>query len=97
MKTISFKLDDDVYNELDTMLKAMGQTKQNFFETYVRTVINEECIPFIIKTLNSAKKEKSDKMKTYEKLEYLKKIFPIDSDVEKEREETMNEKYGVID
>ena len=83
MKTISFKLDDDVYNELDTMLKAMSQAKQTFFETYVRTVINEGCIPFIIKTLNSVKKEKSDKMKTYEKLEYLKKTFPIDSDVEK--------------
>ena len=97
MKTISFKLDDDVYNELDTMLKAMGQTKQTFFETYVRTVINEECIPFIIKAPNSTKKEKNDKMEAYKKLEYLKKTFPIDSDVEKEREETMNEKYGVID
>ena len=36
-------------------------------------------------------------MEAYEKLEYLKKSFPIDSDIEKEREEAMNEKYGLID
>lgn len=43
------------------------------------------------------KKEKNNKKEAYEKLEYLKKISPIDSDIEKEREEAMNEKYGFID
>ena len=97
MKTISIRLDDEIYNELDSILEAMGQTKQTFFETYVRTVINEGCIPFIIKTPNSTKKEKVNKMEAYKKLEYLKKTSPIDSNIEKEREEAMNEKYGLID
>ena len=97
MKTISIRLDDNIYNELDSILEAMGQTKQTFYETYTRTVINEGCIPFIIKAPNSIKKEKGNKMEAYEKLEYLKKSFPIDSDIEKEREEAMNEKYGLID
>ena len=35
-------------------------------------------------------------MEAYKKLEYLKNNFPIDSDVEKDRGEAMNEKYGVI-
>ena len=96
MKTISIRLDDNIYNELDSMLEGMGQTKQTFFETYARTVINEGCIPFIIKAPNSTKKEKNDKMEAYKKLEYLKNNFPIDSDVEKDRGEAMNEKYGVI-
>ena len=85
MKTISIRLDDDIYNELDSILEAMGQTKQTFFETYVRTVINEGCIPFIIKALNSNQKEKNNKMEAYKKLEYLKKTSPINSDFKKER------------
>ena len=97
MKTISIRLDDDIYNELDSILEAMGQTKQTFYETYTRTVINEGCIPFIIKALNSNLKEKNNKMEAYKKLEYLKKTSPINSDFKKEREEAMNEKYGLID
>jgi len=60
MKTISIRLDDNIYDELDSILKAMGQTKQTFFETYTRTVINERCIPYIIKAPNTTKKEKSN-------------------------------------
>ena len=97
MKTISIRLDDSIYNELDSMLENMGQTKQTFFETYARTVINEGCIPFIIKAPNFAKKEKSDKMEAYEKLESLKKFSPIDADLKEEREETMKKKHGPID
>ena len=85
MKTINIRLDDDIYNELDSILEAMGQTKQTFFETYARTVINEGCISFIIKAPNSNQKEKNNKMEAYKKLEYLKKTSPIDSDIEKER------------
>ncbi len=97
MKTISIRLDDTIYNQLDSMLEAMGQTKQTFYETYTRTVINEGCIPFIIKAPSSIKKEKSNKMEAYEKLENLKKTSPIDVDFDKEREEAMNAKYGIID
>ena len=97
MKTISIRLDDNIYNELDSILEAMGQTKQTFYETYTRTVISEGCIPFIIKVPNSNQKEKNNKMEAYKKLEYLKKTSPIDSDFEKDREEAMKEKYGLID
>lgn len=97
MKTISIRLDDAIYEKLDIILEAMGQTKQTFYETYTRTVINEGCIPFIIKAPTSLEKEKSDKMKAYERLENLKKKSPINVDFDKEREEAMNEKYGVID
>ena len=97
MKTISIRLDDSIYDKLDSMLEAMGQTKQTFYETYTRTVINEGCIPFIIKAPSSTAKEKDNKIQAYERLEYLKKSSPIDIDAEKEREKAMNEKYGVID
>ena len=30
MKTISIRLEDSIYEELDEMLDAMGQTKQTF-------------------------------------------------------------------
>ncbi len=96
MKTISIRLDDSIYEKLDSMLEAMGQTKQTFYETYTRTVINEGCIPFIIKAPSSLTKEKNGKMEAYAKLESLKKTSPVDADFDKEREEAMNEKYGVI-
>lgn len=82
MKTISIRLDDAIYNELDSILEAMGQTKQTFFETYARTVINEGCIPFIIKAPTSLKKGRDNKMEAYEKLESLKKASPVDFDEE---------------
>ncbi len=82
MKTISIRLDDAIYNELDSILEAMGQTKQTFFETYARTVINEGCIPFITKAPASLKKESGNKMEAYEKLESLKKASPVDFDEE---------------
>ena len=97
MKTISIRLDDSIYEKLDSILEAMGQTKQTFYETYTRTVINGGCIPFIIKVPSSITNEKSDKMKAYEALENLKKTSPVSADIDKEREEAMNEKYGVID
>ena len=36
-------------------------------------------------------------MKVYETLENLKKISPVNADIDIEREEAMDEKYGVID
>lgn len=56
MKTISIRLEDSIYNQLEEILEAMGQTKQTFYETYTRTVINEGCIPFIIKAPAPKKK-----------------------------------------
>lgn len=97
MKTISIRLDDSIYNRLDEMLEAMGQTKQTFYETYTRTVLNEGCIPFIIKAPVPKEKKNDEKMKAFERLEILRKTSPITADYEKEREEAMNEKYGVID
>lgn len=96
MKTISIRLEDSVYNELGAILETMGQTKQTFYETYTRTVINEGCIPFIIKAPKT-KEKKDNKMEAFRTLESLKKTSPIDVDFEKEREEAANEKYGIID
>ena len=41
MKTISIRLEDSIYEELDEMLDAMGQTKQTFYETFTRTALRE--------------------------------------------------------
>lgn len=41
MKTISIRLEDSIYEELDAMLDAMGQTKQTFYETFTRTALRE--------------------------------------------------------
>ena len=32
MKTISIRLEDSIYEELDDLLDAMGQTKQTFYK-----------------------------------------------------------------
>lgn len=49
MKTISIRLEDSIYDELEAMLNDMGQTKQTFYETYTRTALRERRIPFIIR------------------------------------------------
>ena len=48
MKTISIRLDDALYEELNEMLNAMGQTKQTFYESFTRTALRERSIPLII-------------------------------------------------
>mgnify|MGYP002626052670 CR=1 FL=1 len=48
MRTISIRLDDDECEELDAILKQMGQTKQTFYETYTKTVLRLRKIPFVI-------------------------------------------------
>lgn len=45
----------------------------------------------------SEKESINTKLKAFEELEKLKKEYPIDADLDKEREEAMNEKYGIID
>ena len=48
MRTISIRLDDKECEELDDVLRQMGQTKQTFFETYTKTVLRLRRIPFVI-------------------------------------------------
>ena len=70
MKTISIKLEDSVYEELETMLDAMGQTKQTFYETYTRTTLRQRRIPFLIEAPVDKKDESSNKkMDAFERLE----------------------------
>ena len=33
MKTVSIRLEDSIYEELEAMLEETGQTKQTFYET----------------------------------------------------------------
>jgi len=98
MKTISIRLDDSIYEELSVMLNAMGQTKQTFYETFTRTALRERCIPFIVKApVNLTEKECNSKLEAFEKLEAIRMKNKDLIDYDKEREEAMNEKYGVID
>ena len=48
MRTISIRLDNRECEELDEVLRQMGQTKQTFFETYTKTVLRLRRIPFVI-------------------------------------------------
>ncbi len=48
MKTISIRLNDTDYEELNELLEAMGQTKQTFYESFTKTALRERRIPFII-------------------------------------------------
>ena len=68
MKTISIRLDDSIYEELNSMLNAMGQTKQTFYETFTRTALRERCIPFMVKApLNEVNTESVSKLEAFEK------------------------------
>lgn len=98
MKTISIRLDDAIYEELGTMLAAMGQTKQTFYETFTRTALRERSIPFIIKAPIAEKKSVSEnKMNAFARLEAARKANSVDIDYNSERKAAMNEKYGIID
>ena len=92
MKTISIRLEDSIYEELDDLLDAMGQTKQTFYETYTRT---ERCIPFIISA--PAPREDDRKLDAFKRLEAYRKKSSELLDYEKERRGAMIEKYGDID
>ena len=92
MKTISIRLEDSIYEELDELLDDMGQTKQTFYETFTRTVLRERCIPFIISAPLS--KTENRKMEAFKRLEAYRKNLTELLDYEKEREEAMIEKYG---
>lgn len=98
MKTISIRLEDSIYEELSAMLDAMGQTKQTFYETFTRTALRERSIPFIIKApLPDTHVTNSNKLEAFARLEASRKAAAETIDYEAEREEAMNEKYGIID
>ena len=61
-------MEDSIYEELGTMLNAMGQTKQTFYETFTRTALRERCIPFIVKAPMPSKSTENS-MAAFEKLE----------------------------
>ena len=97
MKTISIRLEDSIYEELDEMLDAMGQTKQTFYETFTRTALRERSIPFIISAPITKKDTTNDrKMEAFKRLETSRPQSVESFDYDKEREEAMNAKYGQI-
>ena len=98
MKTISIRLDDSVYEELGMMLDAMGQTKQTFYETYTRTALRERSIPFIIKApIHETYSSNNSKLEAFKRLEASRKAATESIDYDAERQEAMNEKFGIID
>ena len=98
MKTISIRLEDSIYEELDEMLDAMGQTKQTFYETFTRMALRERCIPFIISAPVTKKDTTNDRrMEAFKGLEASRQQSVESFDYDKEREEAMNAKYGSID
>lgn len=97
MKTISIRLEDSIYEELGAMLDAMGQTKQTFYETFTRTALRERSIPFIIKAPLLDAHANNNKLEAFARLEASRKASTDVIDYDAEREEAMNEKYGVVD
>ena len=74
MKTISFRLEDSIYEELGKMLDEMGQTKQTFYETFTKTELRERSIPFIIKApLSDKNSNNRRKIEAFERLETVRK------------------------
>ena len=98
MKTISIRLEDSIYDELGAMLDAMGQTKQTFYETFTRTTLRERSIPFIIKApLADTHTNNNSKLDAFARLEASRKASAEAIDYDAEREDVMNEKFGVVD
>ncbi len=98
MKTISIRLDDSIYEELSAMLDAMGQTKQTFYESFTRTALRERSIPFIIKAPRTDMHVKNNsKLEAFARLEASRMAASAPIDYDAEREEAMNEKYGIVD
>ena len=97
MKTISIRLEDSIYEELGVMLDAMGQTKQTFYETFTRTALRERSIPFIIKApLTDTHANNNSKLEAFARLEASRKAVAEAIDYDAEREEAMNEKFGIV-
>ena len=98
MKTISIRLEDTIYEELNEMLNEMGQTKQTFYESFTRTALRERSIPFIISAPAKARDRRdSDKLAAFARLEESRKSFSESIDYDEEREEAMDAKYGSVD
>ena len=78
------------------MLDDMGQTKQIFYETFTRTVLRERSIPFIIKSFLPNSKINNKKIEAFEELGAFRKNIKENIDINNEREEAIDEKYGHI-
>ena len=48
MRTISFDVEDSVYDRITEMLQNEGQTKQAFYENLTKTAVRLKRIPFLI-------------------------------------------------
>ena len=98
MTTISIRLEDSVYEDLENMLDEMGQTKQTFYETFTKTALRERSIPFMIKApLPPNASNHHSKLEAFERLEAVRKENKREIDFDKERSGAMHEKYGAID
>jgi len=94
MKTISIRLEDHIYDELDEMLGEMGQSKQSFYETYTKTALRERSIPFVVCAPRKDEAlPKKEKMEAFRRLEKLRLSAEGVLDYEKERANATEEKY----
>lgn len=94
MKTISIRLEDYIYDELDEMLGEMGQSKQSFYETYTKTALRERSIPFVVCAPRKDEAlPKKEKMEAFQRLERLRLSAEGVLDYEKERANATEEKY----
>ena len=94
MKTISIRLEDHIYDELDEMLSEMGQSKQSFYETYTKTALRERSIPFVVCAPRKDEAlPKKEKMEAFRRLEKLRLSAEGVLDYEKERANATEEKY----
>ena len=94
MKTISIRLEDHVYDELDEMLGERGQSKQSFYETYTKTALRERSIPFVVCAPRKDEAlPKKEKMEAFQRLERLRLSAEGVLDYEKERANATEEKY----
>ena len=89
-------------NELKELLFIDKRIDEDEFSTCdfklmerLASLYNKTNLKLLIKLIR--KEYVNDKMKVYETLENLKKISPVNADIDIEREEAMDEKYGVID
>ena len=93
MKTISIRLEDHVYDELDEMLGEMGQSKQSFYETYTKTALRERSIPFVVcAPRKNEALPKKEKMEAFQRLEKIRLSSTGDLDYKKERAHALKEK-----
>ncbi len=97
MKTVNIELEDSIYDELDSMLNAIGQTNQTFYETFTKTALKERSVPFVIRTpLSDTHANKNKKLEAFARLEASRKNASESIDYDIQREEAMNENMALL-